>query len=220
MKIAIAGACVVAVVAGALAWYALARPVSATTLAPIAFDLDMRKAGFGASSLEFFTDGAGPKPRLAALLRVLHSRRTAADALPSLPRALVTHLAPVDGEPERSRLLVAAGGRRLYAVPTFTGSVWAVLEPGVSVKHVDQFADDLVWLLLQEEDKGTIAAGLVPNRVTKVEVAIGADRRIAKLGRNGFIYDARGTSAKQISGLYITADGERYWLPLFRKKTP
>jgi hypothetical protein len=231
---AVAVTCVAAAAALA-AWLAWPRSSAAKTLDPIPFGLTVQGQG---TVLTFATTTAPPNviPDLSAL----RTPRRASDEPPVIARILFSHMTlqattdmlqatagrlarsgPGKVALGRSRQLLAGLGRRsseLYAAPTAHGWACLVLAPE-GVNHcVPAFSDDLAWLSLEQTQTRTLAVGLVPDRVSKVELAVDGTTRAARLARNGFFAELPGTPAADVSALLVTTrDGHRFRLPLDRQ---
>jgi hypothetical protein len=152
---------------------------------------------------------AGPVKTLAPIGFGLHDERG----------SLLMLMSPVKGLPPVVPRLAVLRARRkasdVYVVPEKQGGVALAMVPGGMIDFVRTLSHDLVWLSLAQDSEGTIAIGLFADEVKNVEV----DGKAATLGRNGFLYEARGRKAKQIDALLVTTkDGRRLRMPLDRKE--
>ena len=142
-------------------------------------------------------------------LSVLRTPRRAEDALPQMLQLMTSHM-PLPLEPAGTRLALTHGGHHVYVVPERQGGVMLAVVPGGITDFVRTLSHDLVWLSLAQDPQGTLAVGLFADGVTKVEV----DGHAATLGRNAFLYDARGRKAKQIESLLVTTRRGGFRMPL------
>ena len=235
MRKAVALALVAAAAAAAAlgAWLARPHGSSAKTLAPIPFDL---RRPNGVSS---FTVQLGPVARPRSEMSAFRRPRTAADSLPRAARDRLAHVVPVPGgdmalattnrlahtgpgpvEVSKSRLLLTGVGRHrstLYGAPTANGWVCYVLSPELLSQCTPRFADRLVWLSVQQTQTRTIATGIVPDRVTRVSLAIGKDTRVATLARNGFFDELPGAKAEVLDAVIVKTKDGTFRLPLDRR---
>jgi hypothetical protein len=226
----------VLVAAGAAAGAWLARPhgSSTKTLAPIPFDL--RQANGFSRLTVLFGSAPKPEPQMSALRRP----RIARDAIPRAAREQVAHTVPASSndmslatsnrrsrtgpgaiDVTKSRLLLehlGTSGSSLYAVPTANGWVCYVLSPELVSQCASRFADELVWLSVEQTQSRTVATGIVPDRVRQVSLAVGKDTHVATLARNGFFDELPGATADELDAVIVkTKEGRTFRLPLDRR---
>jgi hypothetical protein len=163
-------------------------------------------ANDGGNASEFSPRSAGAgvtlvsdAPEIAADFGAL--RTLAASTLPDAASAAIKHdVASNDiGEPRlhETRLLLAVGGKSLYAVPTTDGSLCAVLSPpDISVCNGLHNAAPRVYPYYEYSGwpRGAdnyVLFGLVPDRVRAVHVLMNCKPEPALTSNGGFLYEER-----------------------------
>jgi hypothetical protein len=233
LALALAAAVLVAAV---VAWFVRPSGAAAKTLGPIQFGYTVKGPIVSVNVFTLVND-ANPNPPIAPRLTSLKTKRKASDIPPRLPRRVLARSAGIASIPgasgapaaksrrnglgevrlSQSHLLIAADGRRLYAAPTTHGAVCFVVAPGGVSDCVRRLSHGLAWLTLVQTPEGTVAAGLVPNRVTKVQLEIGSHRRTLTLARNAFLSDVSDLVATDIDAVIVTVGDARFRLPLDRR---
>jgi hypothetical protein len=138
-----------------------------------------------AAEYAFATDAAAHPPPLARSLRVFSALPGAADLLPARLRRAFPAAPGTTPEPSRSRRLLAAGGRTIFAYPTRRGGVCYFLLPLGGGGCTDVLLDGA----LPQVEPGLVW-GLIDDGAVRVDVRISRSRVLeAHRGRNAFLLE-------------------------------
>ena len=161
-------------------------------------------SNMGVDMVEFQWTGAGPG-NLAAQMGVFRRPARFSDMLPPYLRQFATFMGPLRAEPQRSRLLLAHGGIRMYAYPTKEGNVCYLVGFGGG-----SCAPALMHGALPTVEPRRDVFGLLDDKATRVDVSFANVTLRAAVGRNAFYLQLpRGTVVPR-SITVTDRDGSRH----------